>query len=192
MPSRLNALTAGFLVCLVAGTAPDPEDLWRRTFSGDIDAFFISGVGSVVAETDAGVRAVDLRTGDDLWSRPDASRYEPLPDGRHAMVRTARGTSVLDVQTGQDLWHLGSLELSKVKGLMHLPERGTTLVYGDTRWSGHTLVAADTATGAVRWRQEDLYKGRLDAQTAPSDVHRPAAGPRWTTTCSCWTRHTTV
>jgi outer membrane protein assembly factor BamB len=112
--------------------------------------------GSILYETRP-VSSVDPESGRRLWERPDASDYEHARE-YECVVATVGGTRVvLDLESGRERWSLTALGFTKHKGLFTVPERRLLLAFGETPTSPLSLVAATIDSGAVVWRQDDLY-----------------------------------
>jgi outer membrane protein assembly factor BamB len=151
----LVALGVATSVCVAQENSD--ERLWVRKFADKITTFGFTTLGSLVLQTRGGMVAIDPVSGRDLWSAPDISAYQRINGTPFAMAVRANRTVVLDLETGRTLWHIGRPPLIWHKGYIHVPQRGLLLVYGQTATRGHVIVASNYATGAVAWRQEDLY-----------------------------------
>ena len=123
-----------------------------------VEAFDSTPFGHVLVQFKTGLVAADPATGKHVWSRPDVTDYLAVTGTPFGVFTTASGQSVADLESGQDRWKLASLQLSSVKGLVHLPAVGLLLVYGPTPENPHTLVAAKYESGEVVWKQTSLFK----------------------------------
>jgi outer membrane protein assembly factor BamB len=148
----LFAAIAGFASASQAQTSR----LWQETLPDKAVAFDSTPFG-VLVQLKAGFFAVDPETGKHLWMRPDVSDNTIVTGTRFGIVETAAGKAVVDLESGQDKWKLASLGLTSIKGIVHLPSVGLLLVYGESRDSPHTLVAAKYESGDVLWKQTALY-----------------------------------
>lgn len=131
--------------------------LWEGALPAKAERRDLTHLGSILYETKAGLVAVDAESGRRLWERPDASDYEHARENE-CVVATVGGTRVvLDLESGRERWSLTALGFTKHKGLLTVPERRLLLAFGETPTSPLSLVAATIDSGAVVWRQDDLY-----------------------------------
>ena len=117
---------------------------------------------NLAADTvDGIVRALDVRTGREVWS------FDPIPEPlRH-------------VTGGSNVWSLSAVDVAN--GIVYLPTTSPSVdVYGGHRTAdiplANAVVALDAATGAVRWHYQiihhDLFDYDLPAQPMLIDLQR--------------------
>jgi len=135
--ARRGAVTGG-------GLRPPLRSLWRQDFDalvsnavvGDGRAYVLSG-GRVVA--------LDLVTGQRLWTSAAQLRASGLAFGGGKVIAGGNGTVALDAATGAVAWSTGDDSLS-----------GAPLIAGDlVIVQDQGLTAYDLATGAARWTGGD-------------------------------------
>lgn len=108
----------------------------------------------LVMHTGTALEAVDLASGDLVWSYPDATGSPPLARmGGVVLVRTADGHAGLDDATGEELWRRGpEPDHAAVTPLGGDGER--LLVLRQDASPREQLVALDLRTGAELWTQD--------------------------------------
>ena len=164
MTRRSDWVLWAVTVTLILGVVSRPSGaqevlLWQQKLSAKVEQFGYSASGALLVQLEAGLQAIDPQSGKQLWTRPEATSYEMVTGTPYGVIDTAEGRIVVNLESGQDRWKLAALGFSTVKGIVHLPLRELVLVYGETLESGHTIVAANNASGEVRWKQADVFPG---------------------------------
>src|SRR6266571_1385715 len=158
---RLHRLSLILLstTSLPAQTTPQ----WRYTSPAEVSAFSVTPIGNVVVLAPGRVAALDPASGAVTWAR-DAVRGS----GDHWWFSTAPGTpyglldlgdrvEVVDLESGAKRWDTSALGVGGLKGYLPVPERRLLLVYMEWGKDSSALVAADIATGEVRWRHANPF-----------------------------------
>ncbi|PYO69856.1 MAG: hypothetical protein DMD71_03660, partial [Gemmatimonadetes bacterium] len=135
---------------LVAQSTP----LWRYTATAPISFVRVTPVGSVVVATADGLVGLDAESGLVQWKRDDLKSLEPPSYGAigrspFATVRVGGQVELIDLVTGATKWRMPPP--GDVQPYLPIPERGLFLAYGSNDSLKPVLVAADLATGDVRW-----------------------------------------
>ena len=144
---------------LSAQTAPQ----WRHTAPAEVSSFLVTPIGNVVVLSPGRAAALDPVSGVVTWAR-DSLRGS----GDHWWFSTAPGTpfglldlgdrvEVVDLATGAKRWDTSALGPGGLKGYLPVPERKLLLVYLAWGKDSSALVAADMATGDVRWRHANPF-----------------------------------
>ena len=135
---------------LVAQSTP----LWRYTATAPISFVRVTPVGSVVVATADGLVGLDAESGLVQWKRDDLKSLEPPSYGAigrspFATVRVGGQVELIDLVNGATKWRMPPP--GDVQPYLPIPERGLFLAYGSNDSLKPVLVAADLATGDVRW-----------------------------------------
>lgn len=158
---RISLFLALLLVpgeALVAQTTP----LWSYVAPGDIEFFRVTPLGTLVVATRFSLSGVDGTTGSRLWSWADIGVLEEtdlfmIPNTPFAVLGSRDGFEVMDVGTGTSKWNFASLSVASLTGQVPIVEQRILLVYGRRADKGSTLLAVDLESGAVRWRQDNVF-----------------------------------
>jgi outer membrane protein assembly factor BamB len=163
---RRHGATSIVVALLLAGM-PDSaaiaqnNPLWHYQASDSIAFFRVTPLGSVLVATSVSLSSVDGTTGATMWVRPDKDLDEsnviPIPASPFALVTWRTGFEVVDLNTGETRWSSRSLPIESSYGHVPVVERRMLLVYGKRSADQSVLVAADLETGAVLWRQDNLF-----------------------------------
>lgn len=172
-------------------TVSPPSLLWRQPVGEGWSGFSVSGriaLSLEQSEDKEALFALDLATGNRLWSSPYPARYSnpeagtgprSVPTIEGGAVYTAGGTGIIrswDLATGRARWQV---DLSKDLGAT-IPEWGysaSPLVYRGLVWIpcggvGRSLIALDPATGTLKHGGGDspaAYSSPITATLGGSD-----------------------
>ena len=108
----------------------------------------------LVTEEDGGeLRAVDVTSGDVLWTRPAGTRPTLRLDGR-VLLTTETHLTAVDLTTGEDVWTADLPDGARPVAGPALSDGLRIAVEGVADDGAATLTAYDVGTGARLWRTE--------------------------------------
>lgn len=172
--AMLVGLTLGAVPARAQRAGPSAP-VWRYAAEREFEWFDVTPGGLVLVQTGRELTALDVRSGQVVWQRDRAKRLGHItPCGvdwcadstqwsrpSYLILDVRDSFQVTSLETGSLLWSFGALPLTKVQGWVPLQELGVVLVYGRSDESKLTVVAADLESGAVRWRQDNLFQGKV-------------------------------
>ena len=141
-------------VFATAPLAAQSTPLWRYTTTAPISFVRVTPLGTVVVATADRLVGLDPESGFVKWKRDDLKNLEPrsygaIRESPFATVRVGGQVELIDLATGATKWRMPPP--GGVQPYLPIPERGLILAYGENDSLRPVLVAADLATGAVRW-----------------------------------------
>lgn len=143
---------------------------WRYTSPDSIGAFQVTPFGTLAVQTGSSVLVLDLATGQPIWSRSDARRFDVIAGSPYGVLRTADATlELIDFETGVRRWSFANVAL-RWMSYIPMPERDLLLAYGHSDPTSFEVYAVELESGNVRWVVADLFAAPQLAEHR-KDVH---------------------
>src|SRR5213594_214395 len=151
---RLGPCLTATLAFAAAPLVGQSAGLWHYTATAPISFFRVTPLGTVVVATADRFEGLDPAAGTIIWARDDLKNLKLSNDAAigqspFATVRVGGRVELIDLATGATKWRMPPP--GGVQPYLPIPERGLILAYGENDSLRPVLVAADLATGAVRW-----------------------------------------
>lgn len=165
----------------------------RKRWSRDVSAGRpLSGDGRVYAMADGALRALDPRTGRDLWAVPVDGTLGAYDEGR-LFVTSSGFLNAYAAADGHQLW---TTEIDSSYSLSTTPVAAGGTVYVSTDSGTSEILALDAASGKVRWHAGGNGTGNTPAVDAERVYASYACGwtyawdraggaKRWNSTSDC-------
>lgn len=129
---------------------------WTRPFAAGMP---LAGEGRVYVVAEGALRALDPRTGADLWAVPTSGQLGAYDAGR-LFVTAAGFLTAYAAADGRQLW---TREIDSSYSLSTVPVATGGSVYISTDSGTSSIVALDAETGRVRWNAEGNGTGNTPA-----------------------------
>lgn len=164
--SVVTSLPDGDASLLTVFTA-DGKKRWQQRVDGDLDPLPVTD-GRVYVPTTTGVTALDVATGNEVWSALSTVRFEPAatPMVENGTLFVAEeGTPgvtliALDAATGEEHWRTAYTPGASTPG-MTIGTADKTSVYLSVEGIESTIIALERADGSERWRTTiDVRRGQ--------------------------------
>ncbi len=144
----------------------DGKKRWQQRFNGDLGSLPVTD-GRVYVPTTKGVTALDVATGDEVWSAVpnvgfESSATSIVDNGTLFVAEESKpGVTLiaLDAATGEEHWRTAYTPGASTPG-MTIGTADETSVYISVNVIDSTIIALDRADGSERWRTTiDVKRG---------------------------------
>ena len=164
------ALAAALALALpIQARAADPQWVWHAT--APVEFHRLTQLGTLLVSTADGLTTLDSASGAVLWTRGDvrqlkAPDLEELPLTSCGLLHLGEGLGGLerrvesiDFASGARLWDTRALPVETIHGVFPAPQCTLIVLIGAAgKGLGEVALGVDLRTGALRWRQDALFK----------------------------------